>query len=384
MKTNTNLKAIYSTANIGDFQQNINLELTKEFDLRYGENPNQQAGAYYFSKSSVAELTDLKVEKSGKGGVSANNLMDMCRSFEILKFFTKPSVAVMKHLNPSGFATEYKSNSLVEIYKNARDADARSAFGSVVVFNTKLDIATAEEINTTFVEMVVAPAFDEGVLELFNAKKNLRVVSYSSLDRIPKFVGDDTEELYDIKALPTGRLVVQKPYLSSIKSEADLMLKAKVERNEQLYEVNDAPTAEQLDDLMTAWYINLGVRSNGIVIVKNGVSICIGTGQQERVGAIEQAIIKAYQKSMDQEGISYDAIDGAKDRDKLSHNPLEGAVMSSDAFFPFRDSIDIIAKHGIKSIIQPGGSMRDYEVIEAVNEHKLSMAFTMERCFGHF
>ena len=135
---------------------------------------------------------------------------------------------------------------------------------------------------------------------------------------------------------------------------------------------------------MTAWYVNIGVRSNGIVIVKDGVTLAVGTGQQERVGAVEQAIVKAYQKAMDREKIKYDSLQGICEKGHLSNNPLQGAVMSSDAFFPFRDSVDTAARVGITAIIQPGGSLRDYEVIQAANEHKIGMVFTLERCFGHF
>lgn len=379
-----NLKSMYSTANTGSYAQSITIKLEKEFDLRYGENPNQQAGAYMLAESDIAKLTDIKIIKSGKGGVSANNLMDVARAFEILKFFKKPSVSVMKHLNPSGFATQFKNNDLKQIYINARDTDARSAFGSVVVFNSEVDEETAKEINASFVEMVAAPSYKKEALEVFETKKNLRVMTFANIDKIPKFEGDDTKGLHDLKALPSGRVIVQKPYLSTIKGPENLVLKPTLEKDGKEYSVEKTPTDDEMDDLLTAWYVNIGVRSNGIVIVKDGVTVCVGSGQQERIGAIEQAIIKAYQKAMDNENIEYDPINGAYDKGKLSKNPLEGAVMSSDAFFPFRDSIDIIAKHGIKAIIQPGGSMRDNEVIEATNDNKVSMVFTKERCFGHF
>ena len=136
--------------------------------------------------------------------------------------------------------------------------------------------------------------------------------------------------------------------------------------------------------MLTAWYINIGVRSNGIVIVKNGTTLAVGSGQQERVGAVEQAILKAYQKAMDRADIKYDAMDVIASKEKLKKNPLEGAALASDGFFPFRDSVDLITKHGISAVIQPGGSVRDLEVIEAVNEHNMAMVFTTERCFGHF
>jgi len=296
----------------------------------------------------------------------------------------------MKHLIPSGFATQFEGNSLFEIYRKARDADARSAFGSIVVLNRPLDRATAEAILESYVEGVAVPEYEEGTMKILEKKKDIRAVLFSSLDKLPRFTGDDIEGLYDIKVLPTGRVIAQKPYLTSIKGSKDLVLdplvrkKDKVTGIETTYFVERDPSSRELTDLLTAWYVNLGVRSNGIVFVKEGVTVSVGAGQQERVEALEQSIIKAYQKTMDMEGIQYNPIDGGTLRGKLSKNPLEGAVISSDAFFPFRDSIDLCAEHGITAVIQPGGSIRDYEVIQAANENHMAMAFTLERCFGHF
>lgn len=378
------LKKIYRTANIGAFPDELTLNLEKEFDLRYGENPNQPGAVYKLKGSTIAGLTGIKLLKSGKGGISATNILDVARALEILKFFDKPSAAVMKHLIPSGFATQYNKNELVDIYKNARDADARSAFGSVVVFNKKVDTATAKEIMTSYVEAVAAPEFDKEAIGILSAGKNMRIMVFSNLDKIPKFAGDNIAGIFDLKAMNDGRLVVQAPYLSKIKGQKDLVMNPLVKDGENETSVKRKPTEQELLDLMTSWYINLGVRSNGIVIVKNGVTLAIGAGQQERVGAVEQAILKAYQKAMDREGVKYEPMNVMAFKDKLSENPLKGAVISSDGFFPFRDSVDLIAKTGISAIIQPGGSIKDFEVIEAANEHNMAMVFTMERCFGHF
>ncbi|MEM3068842.1 MAG: hypothetical protein QXH58_02895 [Nitrososphaerales archaeon] len=386
----TNITRTYRTRVTGEFPDELTIKLEKESDLRYGENPNQPGSVYRLRGTSLAELTNIHVVKEGKEGLSATNFMDIARALDILKFFDAPSVAVMKHNIPSGFATQFEGNSLSEIYRLARDSDARSAFGSVVVLNRPLDVPTAEEITKTFVECVAAPGFKDGTMEILTRKKDLRAISYSNLDKLPKFVGDDVEGLYDIKILPTGRAIVQKPYLSSIRGPEDLVLNPLVKRVdkrsgiEKEYVVEREPTQAELRDLLTAWYVNIGVRSNGIVFVKNGVTLAISSGHQERVGAVEHAIIKAYQKAMDREKIPYDPLDGASARSKLSVNPLEGAVVSSDAFFPFRDSIDLVARVGVKAVIQPGGSINDHEVIEAVNEHKMAMVYTLERCFGHF
>ena len=380
----TDMKRSYRTVVGGEFPDTFNIGLIKESNLRYGENPNQPAAMYRLQGTSIAEFTNIRLAKSGKGGLSATNYMDTTRALEILKYFDTPAVAVMKHLVPSGFAKQHHENDLSTIYEYARDADARSAFGSIVVFNRPIDKPTAEAIMSTYVEGVAAPAFEKGTIEILEQKKDIRAITYSNLDKIPKFVGDDIEGLYDIKALPTGRVLVQKPYLTSIKGPQDLVSDPLVKHEGKDYVVACDPTSGTVDDLLTAWYVNLGVRSNGIVFVKDGVTVAVGTGQQERVGAVEQAIIKAYQKAMNREKIHYNAIDGATQRSLLSVNPLNGAVISSDAYFPFRDSIDIIADHGIIAVIQPGGSVKDYEVITAINEHKMAMTYTLERCFGHF
>ena len=386
----TDMKRTYRTQVEEEFPEELNLSFEKESGLRYGENPNQPAALYRFKGLSLAELTNIRLAKTGKGGLSATNVMDITRAMEMLKYFEAPSAAVMKHLIPSGFATQFEGNSLFEIYRKARDADARSAFGSIVVLNRPLDRATAEAILESYVEGVAVPEYEEGTTEILDKKKDIRAILFSNLDKLPRFTGDDIEGLYDIKALPTGRVIAQKPYLTSIKGSKDLVLDPLVRKKdkttgiETTYFVERDPSSRELTDMLTAWYVNLGVRSNGIVFVKEGVTVSVGAGQQERVGAVEQSIIKAYQKTMDKEGIQYDPIDGGNLRGRLPKNPLEGAVISSDAFFPFRDSIDLCAEHGITAIIQPGGSIRDYEVIQAANENQMAMAFTLERCFGHF
>lgn len=385
----TDMKRSYRTVVEGSFPDQHTIELEKECDLRYGENPNQPAAMYRLGGTNLASLTDIRLAKSGKGGLSATNFMDVTRALEILKFFDSPAVSVMKHLVPSGFSRQYQGNGLDNIYERARDTDARSAFGSIVVLNRPVDKSTAEAIMSSYVEGVAAPEFEEGSMDILGRKKDIRAILFSNLDKVPRFQGDDTGT-YHIMGLPTGRILVQKPYLSSIKGPEDLVLDPLVRKESKgsgeitNFVVERDPTGRELDDLLTAWYVNLGVRSNGIVFVKNSVTVAVGTGQQERIGAIEQAIIKSFQKAMDRESIWYDPIEGAVGRELLSANPLEGAVMSSDAFFPFRDSIDTVAKHGVTAVIQPGGSVRDHEVIRAVNKHDMAMVYTLERCFGHF
>lgn len=380
----SDLKKMYRTVNAGEYPDEMNLSLTKETDLRYGENPNQPGAEYSFKDASIAKLTNIELLKSGKGGLSATNIMDVVRAMEILKYFDEPSVSVMKHIIPSGFATQCDNNTIKEIYKNARDADARSAFGSVVVFNREVDKETAEEIMTSYVEAVAAPSFDKAAEEVLSAKKNMRLLTFDNLDKIPKFAGDSTDGIFDVKIMGAGRLIVQKPYLCKIKTKDDLIIHPMIKNEDKEISVKKDPTEQEMKDLLTSWYINLGVRSNGIVIVKDGVTLAVGSGQQERVGAAEQAIMKSYQKAMDRENIEYDSLNVMASISKLSENPLKGSVISSDGFFPFRDSIDLLAKQGITAVIQPGGSVKDFEIVEAANDHNMSMVFTTERCFNHF
>ncbi len=391
----SDMKRTYRTAVAGEFPDELSIGLVKESDLKYGENPNQPAAVYRFKGSSLAEFTNIRLAKTGKGGISATNFMDVCRGLDILKYFDNPAVAVMKHTIPSGFATASPSivyDGMAPLYIQARDADARSAFGSIVIFNRIVNRSTAQAITETYVEGVAAPEYDPSAMEILEQKKDLRVMLFSNLDKLPRFVGDDTQGLYDMKVLPTGRAIVQKPYLTSIRNANDLVLDALVRDKEGKEHIMErVPTKIELEDMLTAWYINFGVRSNGIVIVHGGVTLAVGSGQQERVGAVEQAIVKAYQKSYDREGRKFDPLKGVGRIGKEGYEPndndlevLNGAVVSSDAFFPNRDSIDTMARVGVSAVIQPGGSIKDSEIIDAVNQHGMSMAFTLERCFGHF
>ncbi len=339
-------------------------------DLRYGTNPNQGA-AFYRPKSDKggAVIGSMQILKSGKGGLSQTNLEDIHHALGIVKYFERPACAVMKHLNPSGAAARFENEEQVEVYKKARDCDSRAAFGSVVAFNTAVTVATAEEIMSTMVEGVVAPAFEDGAVavfedfERFRRNKHIRVMQCGPLSKLAKFEGDDTGGVLEIKVLGDGTLVAAEPFVSKVRGEADLLpaTATNKEGEEIVCKIELSPA--QARDLLMAWYVNFNVRSNGVVIASGGQTIAVGTGQQDRVGAVEQAVAKA---------TSYH---GA--------GSLKGAVLSSDGFFPFRDSIDKCARHGIAAIIQPGGSFRDYEVIEACNEHGIAMVFAGERCFSH-
>ncbi len=348
----------------------LGVSYEKVEDLRYGTNPNQGA-AFYRPKSDKlgGVIGAMEILKSGKGGLSQTNLEDIHHALGIVKYFERPACAVMKHLNPSGAAAQFENEDQVEVYKKARDCDSRAAFGSVVAFNTAVTVATAEEIMSTMVEGVVAPSFEDGAVavledfERFRRNRHIRVMRCGPLDKLPRFEGDDSGGVLEIKVLGDGTLVAAEPFLSAIRGESDLLpARASNKEGEEIV-CKHKPTPQQARDLLFAWYVNFNVRSNGVVIAGGGRTIAVGTGQQDRVGAVEQAVAKAT------------GYHGAAS--------LRGAVLSSDGFFPFRDSIDACAKHGIAAIIQPGGSFRDFEVVEACNEHGIAMVFTGERCFSH-
>lgn len=330
--------------------------------LRYGENPHQPAA--FYAPPGANALGSIEWVKLGKGGPSWINLADIEHAWRILRFFDDPAAVVMKHLNPSGAARRaLPGQPLAQIYAAARDCDSRAAFGGVVGLNEAVDAATAEEIATTYIEVVAAPGYTPEALEILGKKKDLRLAKVCEPRKLPRYVGDDLGAVLDLKVCTDGALLVQQPFLTRIRSAEDFRLGPEIKGADgSVVRGEVVPTAEQLADLLLAWYVNTGVRSNGIVFARGGRTLAIGTGEQERVGAVEQAIAKAKQKGHD----------------------LRGAVMSSDAFFPFRDAVDACAEVGVATIVQPGGSVRDAEVVAACNEHNIGMVFTEERCFAHF
>lgn len=364
-------KAKYFSRTEGDFPTEVTIlgaEYTKVEDLRYGTNPHQ-AAAYYRPKGSHdLPFADMEILKTGKSGLSETNLSDIHHGISIVKYFDNPACAVMKHMNPSGAAVAYDSGSLKDAYIRARDADARAAFGGTVCLNKPLDIQTAEEIMTSVVEVVAAPGFEDGALEVlcdfdrFKMNREIRAIKLPNIDSLPKFVGDHAAPT--IKVLGDGSLIVAEPLLTKIKTAADLLPAVTEHPKHGRFEIKRMPTEREYEDLLFSWYVNLNVRSNGVVIARDGVTLAVGTGEQDRVGAVDQAIAKAKSKFKGGES-------------------LEGSVLSSDGFFPMRDSIDVLAAAGITAVVQPGGSVRDWEVIQAANEHGIAMVFTDERIFSH-
>ena len=345
------------------------------YKLRYGTNPHQPFRAYAPEFNPFPSLGALEVLKGGKDGLSLTNLQDMSQAWNILKYFPdKTPVVIMKHLNPCGFAEDeilefHQKGTLAKTYRSAQSCDERSAFGGIVGFNNRVDVETAEAIMETFIEGVIAPDYDCGAVEILRRNEgtkklnnSIRVVKAGNIDKIPKFVGDNVDGFYSLRTLVDGTLTVETPYLTRIRSSADFIIDPSITRADgQIYAAETMPTVQQLEDCLTAWRITGNVRSNAIVFYKEGKAIAVGTGEQERVGAVEKAIDKAIKKG----------------------HSLEGAVMASDGFFPKRDSIDLVAKHGVKAVVWPAGSKDDWSIIEAANEHKIALMATLERCFTH-
>lgn len=345
------LKTTYRTARPENLPDHIEVKfgeqqliLQKSRPLRYGENPHQGSALY-----SSPTTPGVEWLKEAKGGPSWTNLADIDQAVKLLRFFDRPAAVVMKHLNPSGVAQEGPLLDLCTVYRAARECDTRAAFGGVAVVNRRLDLATAEAMLEGFLEVVAATDFTAAALRALEVRKDLRLARIAPPDQCPRFVGDPAG--LDVRVLSDGSWLVQEPFLSRVRSVDDLRPVGPV-----------VPEPGQLQDLLFAWYVATGVRSNAVVIAHQGRTLAVGTGQQERVGAVEQAVEKARQKGHD----------------------LSGAVVASDGFFPFRDSIDCLAQAGIQAVVQPGGSVRDEEVQAACAEHGLALVYSGERCFGHF
>jgi phosphoribosylaminoimidazolecarboxamide formyltransferase/IMP cyclohydrolase len=310
--------------------------------LRYGENPHQQAAFYVDQQATAGSLATAK-QLQGKA-LSYNNIADSDAALECVKQFAAPACVIVKHANPCGVAV---AGDIFEAYEKAFRTDPTSAFGGIIAFNRPLDEKTAATIiDKQFVEVIIAPSIDDGALQACAAKKNVRVLEVGDWT-VGGPSGPNTGS-FDFKKVSGGLLVQTSDH--GVITESDL--KVVTEK---------APTPEQINDLLFAWTVVKYVKSNAIIFCKDHMTIGIGAGQMSRVYSTKIAAIKAADEGLE----------------------VTGSVMASDAFFPFRDGIDAAAEHGISAIIQPGGSMRDDEVIEAANEHGLAMVFTGMRHFRH-
>ena len=354
------IRRIYRTALKEDFPQVLRIELGgKVFEyskvnwtisgvdhgLRYGTNPHQKA-ALYRATHSQGGIGSVEWVKWGKDGPSATNIEDGSHGLRIVGYFGEPAVAVMKHLNPSGVSIGRNGELLSSVYARARDADPRAAFGSVVVLNRTVDELTAEELAKTFVEVVYAPDYEESAITIFQAKKDIRI------GRVPASTHDSNPP--DIVVLDDGSLILEDAYSTGLRSLEQLkMLPVATKRS---------PSEAEYQDMLHSWWVTCEVRSNAVVFWKNDMSLAIGTGQQDRIGAIESCIEKAH---------------------KFGHD-LKGSVMASDGFLPKIDNIEAVAKEGVSAIVQPGGSVEDQELVKACDQHGIAMVMTGERAFRHF
>jgi len=312
------------------FKNKLSFSVTKSFDLRYGENPNQQACAYQWGETHSGLLA-AKLHQ-GKA-LSYNNLVDADAAIACVEGFKDPTAVIVKHANPCGVAS---NTNIANAYMNALASDPVSAFGGIVALNRPCDEKTATAMFHVFFEVIIAPAFSNDALQIFSKKPNLRLLELT----LPL-----TRDAFDYKWIEGGLLVQEK-------------MPTSLEGSALQYVTHKKPTTEEMTDLLFAWTAVHHVKSNAILIAKNQQTIGIGAGQVSRIDAVNLAIGKAT-------------------------SSLNQAVLASDAFFPFKDNIDSIAKTGITAIIQPGGSLRDQEVIDACNEYGLAMVLTGVRCFKH-
>jgi len=323
-----------SSDNQNQFPEKLTKTINKVMDLRYGENPHQEAAFYKDSKEDIGSLSSFD-QIQGKE-LSFNNLNDSDTAWECVKKFSKPSCVIVKHANPCGVAS---SDSLQKSYQAAFKTDPTSAFGGIIAFNKSLDEETASLIINQFAEVIIAADFSEGAKKVLNSKPNVRLL---------KIKNENNNVDFDFKKIGGGWLV-QTPDIHTLDIKNCSIV------------TNLKPTEEQLDDMKFAWIVSQYVKSNAVVFCKNKQTLGIGAGQMSRVDSTKIASLKA-------------------DNAKVS---LTQSVVASDAFFPFRDGIDVIASYGAKCIIQPGGSIKDEEVINAANELSLVMLFTNIRHFKH-
>ena len=318
------------------FEPSMQIDLTKIQDLRYGENPHQAAAFYRRESAGTAGIANAQ-QLQGKE-LSYNNIGDSDAALECVFQFEEPACVIVKHANPCGVSI---AANVSDAYEKAYVTDPVSAFGGIIAFNRELDADTARAmVDRQFIEVLLAPAYHADALKVLQEKPNVRVLKVQSDQQV------SSAPVY--QSVGGGMLVQQSD--SRIVSAADLKVVTKT-----------VPDESQIRDLLFAWTVVKYVKSNAIVFCKEGASIGIGAGQMSRVYSAKIAAIKAKDAELD----------------------VASTVMASDAFFPFRDTVDQAAEYGVKAIIQPGGSMRDQEAIDAADEHGIAMVFTGVRHFRH-
>ena len=316
-----------------DFPAQLHLELSRHASLRYGENPHQKSAVYIPSGAPASGLAGAR-QLQGKE-LSYNNLVDLDAAWSMAQEFAEPACAIVKHNNPCGTAEQ---ETLAEAYRQALACDPVSAFGSVMAFNRKMDRETAEEVAKLFVECIVAPGYDPAAREALAGKKNLRLMEMES-------GSEGRALLWDLKRI-SGGVLVQDPDTRTI-SESEIKVVTKRQ-----------PSQDELRDLLFGWKVAKHVKSNAIVFARGGRTLGIGAGQMSRVDSVKIAVMKAQQS-------------------------LNDSAVASDAFFPFPDGVEEAARAGAATVIQPGGSVRDADVIAAADRLGMAMVFTGVRHFRH-
>ena len=383
-----------------------------ERGIRYGENPDQEAALYELVNGNLV-LGDCKFIEPGNALVSGIpvedmlqvgkhpgkiNLTDVDNGLNIIKYLMdRPAAVILKHNNPCGAAW---GSSLTEAYNKANRADRIAAFGGALILNRPCDRETAELIKDNYLEVVCAPEFEEGTVDLLASRKNLRIIRMARIDRLAEF---EKFRFVDFKSLIDGGIIMQQSAVNSIRSRADLKPAVSTYKGQD-YSVEREPTDREIDDMLFGWAVEHGVTSNSVLYIKNGCTVGVGTGEQDRVGVAEIAVQKAYVKyadivCFDKHGIPYadlalEVKQGKRDKadqetidtkTREDRAGLTGSVMISDAFFPFRDGADVGIEQGVSAILQAGGSMNDYQTIQACNEAnpQVAMMFTGQRSFKH-
>lgn len=380
--------------------------------LRYGENPDQPAALYQLVSGQleldgktwrapggiVSALSEAQMLQAGKHP-GKTNLTDVDNGVNILQYLAeRPAAIILKHNNPCGAA--WSKDGIGTALHKAFWCDRIAAFGGAVVVNRALDMAAAEFLAGNYFEVVAAPDFEPGVLEVLARRKNLRVLQLPALADLGGLAGTP---FLDIKSLADGGLVLQQSFVNRIRSDRDFLPAVATSKDGVTVSARK-PTEREADDLVFAWAIEAGVTSNSVIFARDGATVAIGTGEQDRVGCVELAIHKAYTKYADTLAFTRHGLTLYDLKQKALADPeaaaqvvaidaetaqarggLVGSVLVSDGFFPFRDGVDVCVAQGVRAIAQPGGSMNDTQVIAAVNEAspQVAMVFTGQRSFKH-
>jgi phosphoribosylaminoimidazolecarboxamide formyltransferase/IMP cyclohydrolase len=366
--------------------------------LRYGENPDQEAALYRLVNGNLCLgevecirpgrylASDPELLQAGKHPGKIN-ITDADSALNILRYLHEtPATVIVKHNNPCGAA---RADTLESSFDRAFRADRLAAFGGVVACNRELDAPTAEAIAAQYFEVVVAPEFSAAALERLSKKKNVRLLRIGNMQRLQEYVGT---RVLDFKSLVDGGLTLQWSYVPNVITP-DSLIQPISEHDGRRYTIAREPTSAEYRDMEFGWMVESGITSNSVLYVKDGATVGIGAGEPDRVGAAVIARDKAYRKLADR--IAWERYDAAlhtlppeqqkqaEQEAREQHGGLQGSTMVSDAFFPFRDGIDIGLSEGVSAVLQPGGSVRDWESIAACNEHGATMRFTGQRSFRH-